>query len=70
MKYYSTNLLLSAFVPKNRAINDDNSNRMQRKLFPPVYLYRPRDISLHRLVFESERPIKATNGYWTIQCSR
>lgn len=63
MKYRLTNLLLSASVPKNGAINDDNSNRMQKGPFPSVYLHWPRDISLHRLVFESERPIKATNGY-------
>lgn len=40
MKYRLTNLLFSASVPKNEAINDDNSNRMQKGPFPPVLTSR------------------------------
>jgi len=60
----STNLLLSTTALKNGTIND-NSNQMQRAILS-VYLW-PRDISLYRLVFESERPIKAANSYWAIR---
>jgi len=61
----STNSLLSTTALKNGTINDDNSNRMQRAILF-VYLW-PRNISFYRLVFESEKPIKAANSYWATQ---
>lgn len=36
MRYRLNNLLLSTTVPKNDAINDDNSNRMQRAILSRI----------------------------------